>query len=341
MLCKLSLVLMSRVLTPATLAPIALVSMLMLLGCDMSDESQSKTPGVTTRVRMDGSSTVFPISEAVAEEYHAVAPDVRVTVGVSGTGGGFKKFIAGEIDINDASRSIKHSEQKKAKQAGVGFIEVPVAYDGLSVIVNKNNDWVDYLSLAELHKIWMPGSPVETWSDVRRPWPKEKIRLYGPGTDSGTFDYFTKVVNGEEQASRADFTASENDNVLVQGIAGDLYSLGYFGFAYYIENKSQLKIVPIDGGKGPVVPSLETISKGIYAPLSRPVFIYINPKSLDDPGIMRFVEFYIQHAGSLSQEVGYITLPASVYESAMQRINHRVTGTAYGEEATLTRLIGH
>ena len=342
MMRQLSFVLESCALVPIPVGFIAIASMLTFMlslpGCDTQDESQSKVP---TRVRVDGSSTVFPISEAVAEEYNAVAPEVRVTVGVSGTGGGFKKFIAGEIDINDASRSIKPSEQQKAKQAGVGFIEVPVAFDGLSVIVNQNNDWVEHLSLEELHQIWMPGSRVETWSDVRGHWPKQKIRLYGPGTDSGTFDYFTKVVNGEEQASRADFTASENDNVLVQGIAGDLYSLGYFGFAYYIENKSQLKIVPIDGGKGPVVPSLETISKGIYAPLSRPIFIYINPRSLDDPGIMKFVEFYMQHAGSLSQEVGYVTLPPAVYQAAMQRINNRVTGTAYGAAATLTSVISH
>ncbi len=319
--------------------PLLFLSMLSLLACDNRDGSQSGVPVFEARVRMDGSSTVFPISEAVAEEYNSIAPEIRVTVGVSGTGGGFKKFLAREIDINDASRTIKPSEQEQAKASQVEFIEIPVAFDGLSVIVNKGNDWVDYLTLAELHQIWMPGSEVETWADLRAHWPAGKIRLYGPGTDSGTFDYFTKVVNGQEQASRADFTASENDNVLVQGIAGDLYSLGYFGFAYYIENRDKLKIVPIDAGKGPVIPTLETVSKGSYAPLSRPIFIYINPDSLDNPAVMGFVEFYLQHVGYLSQEVGYISLPTSAYESAMQRVSDRVVGTAYGENATLIDLI--
>ncbi|MFT7220059.1 MAG: phosphate transport system substrate-binding protein [Candidatus Azotimanducaceae bacterium] len=292
------------------------------------------------KVRLDGSSTVFPISEAVAEEFNAVAPRVRVTVGVSGTGGGFKKFLAGEIDINDASRVIKPSEQEKATANGVGYIEVPVAFDGLSVVVNRENDWVDYLTVAELNAIWRPGSAVTTWADVRSEWPAEPIRLYGPGTDSGTFDYFTKVINGKEQASRPDFMASEDDNVLVQGLAGDLYSLGYFGFAYYIENKDKLNIVPIDGGAGPVVPTIETINGGIYAPLSRPIFIYINSASLDDPAVATFVDFYMEHAGALSEEVGYVALPDAVYAGALQRIQDRVSGTAYGDKATLEKLSG-
>ena len=304
------------------------------------DQASTGEKQLAGKVRLDGSSTVFPISEAVAEEFNAVSPRIRVTVGVSGTGGGFKKFLAGEIDINDASRVIKPSEQEKAVTNGVGYIEVPVAFDGLSVVVNRENDWVDYLTVAELNAIWKPGSSVTTWADVRSGWPAEPIRLYGPGTDSGTFDYFTKVINGREQASRADFTASEDDNVLVQGIAGDLYSLGYFGFAYYIENKDKLNIVPIDGGTGPVVPTLETINRGVYAPLSRPIFIYINPRSLDDPAVASFVEFYMEHAGELAEEVGYVALPGSVYAGGLQRIQDRLSGTAYGDNPTLEKLNG-
>lgn len=326
--------------------PVALC--LALVGCG-GGESQSPaetstsavdTQTLTGKVRLDGSSTVFPISEAVAEEFNQAQPKVRVTVGVSGTGGGFKKFLAGETDINDASRTIKESEQEKAATAGIGYIEVPVAFDGLSVVVNKDNDWVDHMTVEELNAIWKPDSKVTTWADVREGWPDEKIRLYGPGTDSGTFDYFTHAINGKEQASRPDFTASEDDNVLVQGISGDHYSLGYFGFAYYVENADKLKIVPIDGGNGPVEPTLETINTGTYAPLSRPIFIYINPTSLDDPAVAAFVDFYMEHAAELAEEVGYVSLPDSVYAAARQRIADRVTGTAYGQGATLEKLSG-
>ena len=303
----------------------------LLLACaDRNDSlSDSEQSGLSGKVRLDGSSTVFPISEAVAEEFGAVEPGVRVTVGVSGTGGGFKKFIAGEIHINDASRSIKESEIERALAANINFIELPVAFDGLSVVVNPENDWVDYLTVEELNLIWTPGSTVDEWSDVREDWPKEPLRLYGPGTDSGTFDYFTKVVNGEEQASRADFTASEDDNVLVQGIAGDLFGLGYFGYAYYKENQDKVKIVPIDGGKGPVVPTEESINLGTYSPLSRPIFIYVTVSSLDDPAVAEFVNFYLNSAGQLASEVGYIPLPLAVYERALQRVASRETGTAY------------
>jgi len=321
----------------------ALLCVFTLSGCSKSSETApiGKGSELSGKVRLDGSSTVFPISEAVAEEFTAVAPRVRVTVGVSGTGGGFKKFVAGEIDINDASRAIKGSEQGNAAANGVGFIELPVAFDGLSIVVNLANDWVDQLTVAELNTIWNPDSTVETWADVREEWPDEEIRLYGPGTDSGTFDYFTKVINGKEQASRADFTASEDDNVLVQGIAGDKYSLGYFGFAYYIENQDKLRVVPIDGGDGPIKPTLETINDGSYKPLSRPIFIYVNPTSLDDPAVAKFVDFYLEKAASLSEEVGYVSMPATVYEAAARRIAQRETGTAYGEGATLSKLTGN
>ena len=286
-------------------------------------------------VSLDGSSTVFPISEAVAEEFLAVQRRVRVTVGVSGTGGGFKKFLAGEIDINDASRPIKGGELTIAAKKSVKFLELPVAYDGLSVIVNKNNHWVDHLTVAELKKIWRPGSTVNTWQDIRSDWPNKPIRLYGPGTDSGTFDYFTETINGKSGRCRPDYTASEDDNTLVQGISGDIGSLGYFGYAYYAANKDKLKLVPIDGGDGPVSPSALTINNGSYAPLSRPVFIYLRSNALDRPEVSAFATFYIENAATLATEVGYIPLPESVYLKAKNRIEQRETGTAYNKNTKL------
>jgi len=284
-------------------------------------------------VSIDGSSTVFPISEAVAEEFLAVQPRVRVTVGVSGTGGGFKKFLAGEIDINDASRPIKMKEVKQASASGIGFIELPIAYDGLSVVVNTKNDWVDHLTITELNKIWQSGSSVTRWSDVRDGWPETEIQLYGPGTDSGTFDYFTETINGKSGASRPDYTANEDDNALVRGISGDEGSLGYFGYAYYAANKDKLRVVAIDGGKGPVAPTEITINNGTYAPLSRPVFIYVRPDALDRKEVRAFVDFYIESAPMLATEVGYIPLPDSVYAGAKQRVESREIGTAYHSEA--------
>lgn len=271
-------------------------------------------------VTLDGSSTVYPISEAVAEEFLAVAPRVRVTVGVSGTGGGFKKFLAQEIDINDASRTIKESESMEAEANGIEYLEIPVAFDGLSIVVNPQNDWVDSLTVAEVQKIWQPGSTVDSWDDIRPDWPSAPIRLYGPGTDSGTFDYFTEAVNGESGASRPDYTASEDDNVLVQGIAGDEYALGFFGFAYYVENQDKLKVVPVDGGNGPVVPTATTINDGTYSPLSRPIFIYLNTASLARPEVRAFVDFYIDNAGALASEVGYIELPEEMYEASREKL---------------------
>ena len=284
-------------------------------------------------VSVDGSSTVFPISEAAAEEFGAVQPRVRVTVGVSGTGGGFKKFLAGEIDINDASRPIKASELEAAQTSDQQFIELPVAFDGLSVVVNKRNTWVDQLSVAELHKIWQPDSSVHNWSDIRVGWPAEPIRLYGPGTDSGTFDYFTETINGKSGASRPDYTANEDDNALVRGISGDEYALGYFGFAYYVANQERLKLVPIDGGNGPVAPSAATINNGEYAPLSRPIFIYVRKAALERPEVRAFVDFYIDNAGLLASEVGYISLPDSAYKRAKSRIASGEAGTAYTDNA--------
>jgi phosphate transport system substrate-binding protein len=314
--------------------------MVLLAACGGSEapSNAEEAQGLTGAVRMDGSSTVFPISEAVAEEYLAEAPGVRVTVGVSGTGGGFKKFLNQEIDINAASRPIKESEFDKAVAAGIQFIELPVAFDGISVVVNPENAWVDQLTTDELQRIWQPDSVVTTWKDVRADWPDETIRLYGPGTDSGTFDYFTGVINGKEQASRADFTASEDDNVLIQGISGDRYALGYFGFAYYLENQDKLRAVAIDGGQGPILPTPITINDGSYAPLSRPIYIYLNAASLDKPQVADFVRFYLESAGSLAEEVGYITLPEASYAGARARVAARTSGSSYQGEIRLPKL---
>jgi len=304
-----------------------LVVTVVIAGCGGSGGESSADAGISAGagalqgvVTLDGSSTVYPISEAVAEEFLAVAPRVRVTVGVSGTGGGFKKFLAREIDINDASRTIKESESMEAEANGIEYLEIPVAFDGLSIVVNPQNDWVDSLTVAELQKIWQPGSTVDSWDDIRPDWPSAPIRLYGPGTDSGTFDYFTEAVNGESGASRPDYTASEDDNVLVQGIAGDEYALGFFGFAYYVENQDKLKVVPIDGGNGPVTPTATTINDGTYSPLSRPIFIYLNTASLARPEVRAFLNFYIDNAGVLASEVGYIELPEEMYQSSREKL---------------------
>ena len=319
---------------------ITLFTMLILVACGGSESTNSSAGGdqLSGPVRMDGSSTVFPISEAVAEEYLAEAPRVRVTVGVSGTGGGFKKFLNEEIDINAASRPIKDSEFEQANERGIQVLEIPVAFDGLSVVVNPKNTWVDFLTTGELKRIWEPDSSVTTWKDVRDEWPDEPIRLYGPGTDSGTFDYFTGTINGKEQASRPDFTASEDDNVLVQGISGDLYSLGYFGFAYYLENQGKLRAVPIDGGAGPISPTPQTINEGTYAPLSRPIYIYINASTLDKNQVADFVSFYLDSAGQLAEEVGYISLPQESYQLARARVETRTAGSSYHGEKPLPKL---
>lgn len=266
------------------------------------------------QVRVDGSSTVFPISEAVAEEFGRKNKDVRVTVGTSGTGGGFKKFVLGEIDINNASREIKDSEAKLAKDHKIAYIKLPIAYDGISLVVNKKNTWVDYFTVEELNKIWKPGSKVKTWADIRPTWPKEKIILYGPGTDSGTFDFFTEAINGKSQASRNDFTQSEDDNVLVQGVQGDKNSLGYFGFAYYEENMDKLKAVPVKVGTAEAVtPSFEAIKSGKYKPLSREVYIYVSKPSANKDEVVKFVNFYMEEGAPLVKEVGYIPLPTDIY----------------------------
>ena len=269
---------------------------------------------------IDGSSTVFPITEAVAEEFHKVYPGISTPIGVSGTGGGFKKFTIGETDISNASRPIKDSEAEIAKANGIEYVEFAIAYDGIAVVVSTQNDFVDSLTVEELKKIWEPESTVRTWKDVRPEWPDEAIKLYAPGTDSGTFDYFTEVITGESGASRTDFTPSEDDNVLVQGIAGDRYSLGYFGYAYYVENTDKLNIVRIDNGNGPVEPTFDTIMEGSYAPLSRPIYMYVSRNALEQEHVKVFVEYFLTEGTALVSEVGYVQLSNASYETELAKM---------------------
>ncbi|MFQ6616865.1 MAG: PstS family phosphate ABC transporter substrate-binding protein [Fidelibacterota bacterium] len=307
--------------------------LLTFLGCGGGEAVDEG--GLSGTVSIDGSSTVFPITEAVAEEFQRQHRNVRVTVGISGTGGGFKKFTVGETDINDASRPIKSSEVEQAKANGMEYIELPVAFDGISVVVNPANEFVDSLTAEELKKIWQPGSTVQSWSDVRASWPDSPLTLYGPGTDSGTFDYFTEAINGRSGACRPDFTASEDDNVLVQGIAGDENALGFFGFAYYAENRSRLRVVPVDGGEGPVTPSDSSINNGTYQPLSRPIFIYVSQAASQRPELREFVKFYLEEAPVLVKEVGYVPLPQEVYRLAWERFEKGVTGSLFSDRSTV------
>lgn len=296
-------------------------------------------PGLTSaadrRVAIDGSSTVYPITEAVAEEFQKLHKgQVQVTVGISGTGGGFKKFCRGETDISDASRPILQKEIEACKAQDIEYIELPVAYDGLAVLVNPKNDWVKSLTVADLKKMWEPAAQgkIMTWKDVRPEWPESKLKLFGPGADSGTFDYFTEAINGKSKASRGDFTASEDDNVLVQGIAGDRYAMGYFGLAYYEENKNKLKVVPIvnPATNTAIIPSLQTVMDGTYSPLSRPLFIYVSKKALARPEVKEFVDYYLKHAPKLTAQVKYVPLPANAYKLATKRLAKQKTGSMFG-----------
>ena len=292
--------------------------------------SASAAPAV---VKIDGSSTVFPVTEAVAEEFQkAKRGAVNVTVGISGTGGGFKKFCRGETDVANASRPILKKEMDDCAKAGIRYYEMPIAYDALTVMVNPQNAFIKSMSVAELKKIWEPGAQgkINSWKDVNPAWPDQKIKLYGAGSDSGTFDYFTEAIVGKAKSSRGDYTASEDDNVLVQGISGDKGALGYFGFAYYIENQKKLKAVAIDGGKGPVAPTPENVDNGSYQPLSRPIFIYVSEKSLEKPEVKEFVEFYMKSAAPLVKEVKYIPLPAKAYTGNLEHLAKKKLGTVFG-----------
>ncbi|MEK6591434.1 MAG: PstS family phosphate ABC transporter substrate-binding protein [Nitrospinota bacterium] len=289
-------------------------------------------------IKADGSSTVYPISEAVAEEFQKIDKGrTRVTVGISGTGGGFKKFCQGETDISDASRPIKPSEVDLCKKNGVEYIELPVAYDGLAITINPKNNWVGLITVKELKKIWEPEAQgkIKKWNQIRSNWPDKEIHLFGAGVDSGTYDYFTEAIVGKEHSSRGDFTSSEDDNVLVQGIATDPLALGFFGMAYYENNKDRLKIVPVDdendtNGKGPILPEYENILKGTYQPLSRPLFIYVNKKSSSRQEVKGFIDFYLKNAAHLSKEVGYIALPPVAYELGLRRFERGVAGSVFG-----------
>lgn len=289
-------------------------------------------------IKIDGSSTVFPITEAMAEEFQTLQKGkVRVTVGISGTGGGFKKFCRGEIDVQDASRPIQTSELEACKKAGIRFIELPIAYDATVVVVNLKNDWLNEVKVEDLKKMWAPEAQgkLTKWNQVNPAWPKENLKLFGAGSDSGTFDYFTEAIVGKAKSSRGDYTASEDDNTLVTGVSNDKYALGYIPLAYYAENKTKLKAVAIIGGdKAPlknkaVLPSKETVENGTYFPLSRPVFIYVSEASLKKTEVADFVKFYLQNAEKLVPEAKYVALPKKAYEIGMEHLTKKKLGTVF------------
>jgi phosphate transport system substrate-binding protein len=321
--------------TPLTLVAVAVLALVGACGKGTSGRSAEI-------ITIDGSSTVFPVTEAVAEAFRVKAPDIRITVGESGTGSGFQKFCRNETDISDASRPIKAAELEACTKAGITVIELPIAYDGLAVVVNPKNTWAASMTVAELRKLWEPAAQgtITRWSQVRPGWPNREIHLFGPGTASGTFDYFTEVINGTTQKSRGDYTASEDDNVLVQGVAGDEAALGYFGLAYYEQNKDKLKLVPVDdekaeNGAGPISPSFETVRGGTYQPLSRPLFIYVNVADLARPEVAQFIEFYLQSDAEMMRRVGYVPLADAEQTLVRQRFANRTAGTMFtGAPAT-------
>jgi phosphate transport system substrate-binding protein len=298
----------------------AIFALALLIGAcgdkkEKTETENNNTVSMSGTIKVDGSSTVFPITEAVAEEFRSVQPKVKVTIGVSGTGGGFKKFSRGETNLSNASRPIKDKEKAACAENNITYLELEVAYDGLAVLVNPENDWVDSFTVEELKMIWEPAAQgnIMRWSQIRSEWPNEEIHLFGPGVASGTYDYFTEAIVGKSGSSRGDFTASEDDHVLVQGIAGDKYSLGFFGLAYYAENKDKLTLIGVHNGTEVVKPTLETVSSGTYRPLSRPLFIYVNSTSVKSPEVVEFVNYYLDNAGDLSTDVGYIPLPKELY----------------------------
>ena len=305
------------------LLSVAIVGTMFSCGGGKAEDSStnvSEKTKLTGKIRIDGSSTVFPISGGMAELYRDEEPEVKVIVNKSGSGSGFKMFYAKEIEISDASRPIKEKEIKKCKDYGVDYMEIEVAYDGLAVLVNVENDWVDGFSTEELKKLWEPAAEgkVKTWADVREGWPAEEIKLFGPGTASGTFDYFTEAIVGKSGAIRSDYSPSEDDDVLVQGIAGDKNSLGFFGLAYYEQNKNKLKLVPVNG----ILPTMETVKNGTYAPLSRPLYIYVSKEAAKKVEVSSFVNFYLKNAAEVAKTVGYVPLPDEDYTSSIQKFNN-------------------
>jgi phosphate transport system substrate-binding protein len=295
-------------------------SLIVLAACG-GQSKKNDTTSLSGQIKIDGSSTVYPITEAIAEEFRINAPNVKVTVGISGTGGGFKKFGRGEIDINDASRPIKEKEAAACKESNIDYLELTVAFDGMAVVVNKENDWLTSITTAELKKLWEPQAEgvIMKWSDIRPEWPAERINLYGADAASGTYDYFTEVIMGESGKSRGDFTNSSDDNVLVQGISTDKYALGFMGMAYYEENVDKMKVIAVDNGNGAVIPTFETVSNGSYSPLSRPIYIYVTKSAAVRPEVKAFVEFYLQSAAGISKDVGYVALPAEQYTEELAK----------------------
>ena len=286
-----------------------------LAACGGNKGAEQSADSLTGNVMIDGSSTVYPITEAVAEEFQKVHPDVKVSVALSGTGGGFKKFGRAETDINDASRPIKPAEDSLAKSNNVNYVELMVAYDGMAVIVHPENTWCNDMTVEELKMLWAPEAQgkIKRWNQIRASWPNEEIHLFGPGVESGTYDYFTEVIVGKSHSSRGDFTASEDDNVLVQGVSTDKNALGFFGMAYYEENKDKLKVVGIDDGNpdngtGPILPSVETVKNKTYTPLGRPLYVYVNSAAATRKEVQEFVTFYLDQASALAAEVGFIPL---------------------------------
>lgn len=305
---------------------ITLLAVVLIIGAcgnnkNEKEESTNQEAQLEGTIKVDGSSTVFPVTEAVAEEFRMEQPNVKVTIGVSGTGGGFQKFSRGETNISNASRPIKDKEIEACAENNITYVELEVAYDGLAVLVHPENTWVDSFTVEELKKIWEPSAQgkIMKWNQIRPEWPNEEIHLFGPGVASGTYDYFTEAVVGKSGSSRGDFTASEDDHVLVQGIAGDKFSLGFFGLAYYSENAEKLTLIGVHNGTEVVKPSLETVKNGSYSPLSRPLFIYVNSTSVAFPEVVEFVNFYLDNAGELSKDVGYIPLPAENYAQQKEK----------------------
>ena len=298
----------------------------------------AKSKKEKTIVKVDGSSTVYLITEAVAEKFQeSKKGSIHVTVGISGTGGGFEKFCKGEIDIADASRPIEQKEINSCKDKKITYVELPIGYDALTVVVNPKNTWVNSMTVAELKKLWEPTpegqTPITQWNQINPTWPKTKISLYGPGAKSGTFDYFTKAIVGKEKSSRADYMPSEDDNTTVTGVAGDENALGYFGFAYYSENMDKLKAIAIDSGKGTVIPSQEAVEHGTYQPLSRPLFIYVNTQSLKKKHVKEFAEFYVNNAQTLVADVKYVPFQKAEYDMVKARLMGMQQGTVFAGKA--------
>jgi phosphate transport system substrate-binding protein len=307
-----------------------------LSACGRGATNNPGASGEGAVIKVDGSSTVFPITEAVAEEFQREKQGAHVTVGISGTGGGFKKFVRGEIDIADASRPILQEEMAQAKANGIEFIELPIAFDALTVVVNPQNNWVTSMTVAELKKVWEPGAQgkITHWNQIRPEWPNEEIALFGAGADSGTFDYFTEAIVGKSKASRGDYTASEDDNVLVQGVEGNKFALGYIPYAYFAPHSSRMKAVGIEWEKnkvqGAIMPTPENVLAGTYNPLSRPLFIYVSRKSYDKPLVKEFVDFYLKSVPLLAREVKYLPLPETAYQMATERVRTLQTGSGFG-----------